>query len=42
MKQLKRDVNGNRVGVYVSNPILDTRQYEVHFDDGKVKEYSDN
>ena len=42
LKHHKRDTNINLVGVSDSNPILNTQQYEVHFDDGTVKEYSSN
>ena len=34
----KRDANGNPIGRANSNPILDTREYEVEFEDG-VREY---
>ena len=42
VKHLKNDANGKLIVVSESKPILDTRQYEVHFNDGKVKEYSYN
>jgi hypothetical protein len=38
----KRDANGNPIGVSNKNPILDTRMYEVEFDDGSVQEYAAN
>jgi hypothetical protein len=33
----KRDMNGNPVGQRNSNPILDSRVYEVQFPDGHVE-----
>jgi hypothetical protein len=38
----KRDANGNPVGRANDNPILDTRVYEVQFDDGDVTELTAN
>jgi hypothetical protein len=38
----KRDANGNPVGHANSNPILDTRVYEVEFPDGSVHDYAAN
>jgi hypothetical protein len=38
----KRDANGNPIGRAHSNPILDTRIYEVVFPDGETAEYSAN
>jgi hypothetical protein len=38
----KRDENGNPIGAAHSNPILDTRVYEVTFHDGTVSEYAAN
>jgi len=38
----KRDANGNPVGRANSNPILDTRVYEVEFPDGSVNDYAAN
>ncbi|MGH3054233.1 MAG: reverse transcriptase domain-containing protein, partial [Gaiellaceae bacterium] len=38
----KRDTNGNPIGNYSNNPILDSRVYEVEFPDGHVEEYSAN
>ncbi len=38
----KRDANGNPVGRAKSNPILDTRVYEVEFPDGSVNDYAAN
>ena len=38
----KRDRDGNLIGKGDKNPILDTRLYEVEFDDGEVLEYSAN
>ena len=42
VKHRKRDANGNPLGVSDSNPILDTKKYEMYFDDVTVKEYSSN
>ena len=42
VKTRKRDAHGHPVGVSHTNPILDTRQYDVEFDDGTIKEYSAN
>jgi hypothetical protein len=36
VKHRKQDDNGNPVGIRHSNPILDTREYEVEFPDGSV------
>ena len=36
------DENGNPKGLSHNNPILDTREYEVEFDDGEVLEYAAN
>jgi len=38
----KRDSNGELIGGANSNPILDTRVYEVEFPDGTINEYSAN
>lgn len=38
----KRDVEGYPIGKSNSNPILDTRLYQVRFSDGNVAEYSAN
>lgn len=38
----KRDTEGNPIGKGNSNPILDTRLYQVMFPDGSVAEYSAN
>ncbi len=38
----KRDVNGNPIGKAHSNPILDTREYVVEFEDGAQEIYSAN
>ena len=38
----KRDHNGRPVGVRNSNPILDTREYEVEFPDGTTQSYAAN
>ena len=38
----KRDVDGNPTGRESSNPILDTRVYDVEFDDGDVTVLTDN
>ena len=38
----KRDANGNPVGQAHSNPILDTREYEVEFTDGSREIYMAN
>ena len=38
----KRDVNGNPIGKANSNPILDTREYIVEFEDGATDVYSAN
>ena len=39
---LKRDVDGNPIGRENANPILDSRQYEVKFDDGEVTDLTAN
>ena len=38
----KRDHNGNPIGVRHSNPILDTRQYEVELPNGEINTYTAN
>ena len=38
----KRDADGNAVGRYNDNPILDTREYSVEFDDGEISELTAN
>ena len=38
----KRDADGNPMGRAHSNPILDTRVYNVEFDDGNVTELTTN
>lgn len=38
----KRDTDGNPIGKANANPLLDTRIYEVQFDDGVVGEYAAN
>jgi hypothetical protein len=38
----KQDVNGNPIGRAYTNPILDTRIYQVVFPDGDTAEYSVN
>jgi len=38
----KRDLDGNPIGRANTNPILDTRIYEVEFPDGTIAEYAAN
>ena len=38
----KRDAYGNGVGRTYENPILDTREYQVDFDDGEVSKLTEN
>jgi hypothetical protein len=38
----KRDLDGNPIGKGHSNPIFDTRLYQVQFPNGHVEEYSAN
>ena len=38
----KRDADGNPIGKRNTNPILDTRVYEVQFPDGHVEEFAAN
>ena len=38
----KRDLDGNPKGVTNANPILDTREYVVTFDDGDLTELNAN
>jgi len=38
----KRDVNGNLIGNYNSNPVLNTRIYIAEFPDGHISEYAAN
>ena len=42
MTESKRDHEGNVIGRSNSNPILDTREYEVKFEDGDVTELTAN
>jgi hypothetical protein len=36
----KRDIHGNPIGRATSNPILDTRIYQVELPDGHIEEFS--
>jgi hypothetical protein len=38
----KRDVNGNLIGNYNSNPVLNTRIYIAEFPEGRISEYAAN
>ena len=40
--ELKRDLKGNVIGRSNANPILDTREYEVKFEDGDVTKLTAN
>ena len=42
VKNRKRDSDGKPLGREHSNPILDTRKYEVEFPGGELAEYSAN
>ena len=42
MTERKRDHEGNVIGRSNSNPIIDTREYEVKFEDGDVTELTAN
>ena len=42
MIERKRDHKGNVIGRSNANPILDTREYEVKFEDGDVTELTAN
>ena len=42
VKRRKRDHEGNPIGTMNSNPILDSRVYELEFPDRRVEEYSVN
>ncbi len=42
MTKCKQDDNGNPTGRASDNPILDTREYIVKFDDGDVNELTAN
>ena len=42
VRRRKRDVEGNTIGRSNSNPIIDTRTYEVEFKDGSMSTYSEN
>ena len=41
LRRRKRDVEGNAIGRANSNPILDTRSYEVVFEDRTISTYSE-
>ena len=38
----KRDHNGNPIGISHSNPVLDTRQYEIELPNGEINTYTAN
>ena len=42
VRHRKRDMEGNNIGRANSNPIIDTRTYEVEFKDGSMSTYSSN
>ena len=42
VRRRKRDVEVNTIGRANINPILDTRTYEVEFEDGSMSTYSVN
>jgi len=42
VKRRKIDPSGNPVGIRNTNPILDTREYEVEFPDGSIDSYTAN
>ena len=42
VKQQARDAKGELFGTRNSNPVLDTRSYEVDFPDGDVAEFTEN
>ena len=42
VNELKRYVYGNTVRRKNDNPILDTREYHVEFDDGEVSKPAEN
>jgi hypothetical protein len=42
VKRRKHDNNGNPIGLRHSNPILDTREYEVEFPDGSIDVFTAN
>ena len=42
VRRRKRDVEGNKIGRADSNPIFDTRTYEVEFEDGNMITYFAN
>ena len=42
MTEFKRDHEGNVIGKFNANPILDTREYEVKFEDGDVTKLTAN
>ena len=42
VKGRKRDSNGTPIGSYNSNPILDSRVFDVEFPDGRTEAYSTN
>ena len=42
IRHRKHDVEVNKIGISNSNPIIDTRYYEVEFEDGSMSTYSEN
>ena len=41
IRHRKRDIEGNNIGRANSNPIIDTRAYEVEFEDWSMSTYSE-
>ena len=42
VRRRKHDVKGNTIGRANIYPILDTKTYEVEFEDGSMRNYSEN
>ena len=42
VKRRKRDLDGNPIGQRHANPLLDTRTYEIQFEDGSTEEVTAN
>ena len=42
VKSRSKDLNGESVGTYDANPLLNSLLYDVEFEDGSIKQYSAN
>ena len=42
VKSRSKDLNGEFIGTYNANPLLNSILYDVEFEDGSIKQYSAN